>query len=124
VLRVDTVTLTGLAPGQQFSITEAFDFTQDRGTFPFAPQGNVGATVMTDPAGRTGTCTGPDRRCWPFWLDLRERWLSRLVATAAAVGHTSWPTTILYRRVSTVPTIARPPPRTKSTKAVSGRAAN
>ena len=50
VLRVDTATLTGFAPGQQFSITEVFDFTQDRGTFPFAPQGNVGATIMTDPA--------------------------------------------------------------------------
>jgi hypothetical protein len=48
VLRVDTATLTGFAPGQ-FSITEVFDFTQDRGTFPFAPQGNVGATIMTDP---------------------------------------------------------------------------
>jgi hypothetical protein len=44
------VTLTGFAPGQPFSITEVFDFTQDRGTFPFAPQGNVGATIMTDPA--------------------------------------------------------------------------
>jgi hypothetical protein len=50
VLRVDTVTLTGFAPGQPFSITEIFDFTQDRGTFPFAPQGNVSATIMTDPA--------------------------------------------------------------------------
>jgi hypothetical protein len=47
VLRVDTVTLTGFAPGQPFSITEVFDFTQDRGMFPFAPQGNVGATIMT-----------------------------------------------------------------------------
>jgi len=44
------ITLTGFAPGQAFSITEVFDFTQDRGTFPFAPQGNVGATIMTDPA--------------------------------------------------------------------------
>jgi hypothetical protein len=52
VLRVDTVTLTGFAPGQPFSITEVFDFTQDRGTFPFAPQGNVGATIMTDPVCR------------------------------------------------------------------------
>ena len=50
VLRVDTMTLTGFAPGQPFSITEVFDFTQDRGTFPFAPQGDVGATIMTDPA--------------------------------------------------------------------------
>ena len=48
------VTLTGFAPGQPFSITEVFDFTQDRGTFPFAPQGNVGATIMTDPAGIAG----------------------------------------------------------------------
>jgi len=44
------MTLTGFAPGQPFSITEVFDFTQDRGTFPFAPQGDVGATIMTDPA--------------------------------------------------------------------------
>jgi hypothetical protein len=50
-LRVDNFTLTGLVPGQPFSITEVFDFTQDRGTFPFAPQGNVGATIMIDPAG-------------------------------------------------------------------------
>jgi hypothetical protein len=49
VLKVDTVMLTGFAPGQPFSITEVFDFTQDRGTFPLAPQGNVGATIMTDP---------------------------------------------------------------------------
>jgi hypothetical protein len=48
--RVDTLTLTGFVPGQLFSITEVFDFTQDRGTFPFAPQGDVGATIMTDPA--------------------------------------------------------------------------
>jgi hypothetical protein len=51
VLRVDTMTLTGFAPGQPFSITEVFDFTQDRGTFPFAPQGDVGATIMTTPVG-------------------------------------------------------------------------
>jgi hypothetical protein len=51
VLRVDTATLTGFAPGQPFSITEVFDFTQDRGTFPFAPQGGVGATIMTTPGG-------------------------------------------------------------------------
>jgi len=50
VLRVDTVTLTGFAPGKRFSITEVFDFTQDRGTFPFAPQGDVGATIITDPS--------------------------------------------------------------------------
>ena len=51
VVRVDTMTLTGFAPGQPFSITEVFDFTQDRGTFPFAPQGDVGATIMTTPSG-------------------------------------------------------------------------
>ena len=45
------MTLTGFAPGQPFSITEVFDFTQDRGTFPFAPQGDVGATIMTTPMG-------------------------------------------------------------------------
>ena len=55
VLRVDTMTLTGFAPGQPFSITEIFDFTQDRGTFPFAPQGNVGATIMTTPMGVPGS---------------------------------------------------------------------
>lgn len=46
-LRIDTVTLTGFLPGQPFAITEVFDFTQDRGSFPFAPQGDVGATIMT-----------------------------------------------------------------------------
>ena len=50
-LRVDTMTLTGFAPGQPFSITEVLDFTQDRGTFPFAPQGDVGATIMTTAVG-------------------------------------------------------------------------
>jgi len=59
VLRVDTVTLTGFAPGQPFSITEVFDFTQDRGTFPFAPQGNVGATIMTDPVDYPVPVPGP-----------------------------------------------------------------
>jgi hypothetical protein len=62
VLRVDTVTLTGFAPGQPFSITEVFDFTQDRGTFPFAPQGDVGATIMTTPGGDilvSGSGTAP-----------------------------------------------------------------
>jgi hypothetical protein len=58
VLRVDTMTLTGFAPGQPFSITEVFDFTQDRGTFPFAPQGDVGATIMTTPV---GVSPGPRR---------------------------------------------------------------
>ena len=93
VLRVDTATLTGFAPGQPFSITEVFDFTQDRGTFPFAPQGGVGATIMTTPGGdhsrrgpsrvrRSGACTRAHRRCWPAWSDIRERWPSRLVATA------------------------------------------
>ena len=33
VPKVDTMTLTGFAPGQPFSITEVFDFTQDRGSF-------------------------------------------------------------------------------------------
>jgi hypothetical protein len=51
VLRVDTASLTGFAPGQPVSITEVFDFTQDRGSFPFAPQGGVGATIMTTPGG-------------------------------------------------------------------------
>jgi hypothetical protein len=55
VLRVDTMTLTGFAPGQPFSITEVFDFTQDRGSFPFAPQANVGATIMTTPVGVPGS---------------------------------------------------------------------
>jgi hypothetical protein len=56
VLRVDPVILTGFAPGQPFSITELFDFTQDRGTFPFAPQGGVGATIMTT---SVGVVSGP-----------------------------------------------------------------
>jgi hypothetical protein len=62
-LRVYTMTLTSFAPGQPFSITEVFDFTQDRGTFPFAPQGNVGATIMTTPVGGAvplpGTASAP-----------------------------------------------------------------
>jgi hypothetical protein len=58
-LRVDTMTLTGFAPGQPFSITEVFDFTQDRGTFPFAPQGDVGATIMTTPVGYPVPVPGP-----------------------------------------------------------------
>jgi hypothetical protein len=53
------MTLTGFAPGQLFSITEVFDFTQDRGTFPFAPQGDVGATIMTDPASDPVPAPGP-----------------------------------------------------------------
>jgi hypothetical protein len=32
-LRVDTATLTGFAPGQPFSITEVFDFTQEARDF-------------------------------------------------------------------------------------------
>ena len=59
VLRVDTMTLTGFAPGQPFSITEVFDFTQDRGSFPFAPQGNVGATIMTTPTTPVGVPGSP-----------------------------------------------------------------
>jgi hypothetical protein len=60
VPRVDTMTLAGFAPGQPFSITEVFDFTQDRGTFPFAPQGDVGATIMTTPVGNLQVSgTGP-----------------------------------------------------------------
>jgi hypothetical protein len=49
----------------------------------FAPQGNVGATIMIDLRGRADTCTGPDRRCGPARLDLGEWGSSRLVATAA-----------------------------------------
>jgi len=36
-------------------------------------QGDVGAYIMTDPAGG---------RCWPAGLDIGRRWPFRLVATA------------------------------------------
>ena len=58
-LRTDNTTLTAIAPGQPFTITEVFAFTQDRGTFPFAPQGDVGATIMTTPVGDPVPVPGP-----------------------------------------------------------------
>ena len=49
VLRTDFVTLTGLAPGQPFTINEVFTFSQDRCCIPGLPQGNVGAAILTTP---------------------------------------------------------------------------
>jgi hypothetical protein len=59
VLDTLTSTLTGTAPGQPFAITEVFTFSQDRGTFPFAPQGDVGAAIVVDPAGTVAPVPGP-----------------------------------------------------------------
>src|ERR1700730_2477981 len=49
VLRTDFVTLTGLAPGQPFTINEVFTFSQDRCCIPGLPQGNAGAAILTTP---------------------------------------------------------------------------
>ena len=49
VLRTDFVTLTGLAPGQPFTINEVFTFSQDRCCIPGLPQGDVGAAILTTP---------------------------------------------------------------------------
>jgi hypothetical protein len=61
VLRTDFVTLTGLAPGQPFTINEVFTFSQDRCCIPGLPQGNVGAAILTtpfDPVGVPGPVVG------------------------------------------------------------------
>jgi hypothetical protein len=50
VLRTDFVTLTGLAPGQRFTINEVFTFSQVRCCIPGLPQGDVGAAILTMPS--------------------------------------------------------------------------
>jgi hypothetical protein len=40
-------TFTGTAPGQPFSVTEVFTFSQDRTGNPMLPQGDVGAAILT-----------------------------------------------------------------------------
>jgi len=55
-----TPTLTGTAPGQPFAITEVFTFSQDRSLLPpDAPQGDVGAAIVVDPAGTVAPVPGP-----------------------------------------------------------------
>ena len=57
VLRTDWVTLTGLAPGQPFTINEVFTFSH----IPGLPQGDVGAAILTtpfDPVGVPGPVVG------------------------------------------------------------------
>jgi hypothetical protein len=51
-LASSNMTLTSIAPGQPFSITEVFDFAQNRSLLPpGAPQGDVGAFMETTPVG-------------------------------------------------------------------------
>jgi hypothetical protein len=60
VLDSQNVTLTGTAPGQPFAITEIFTFSQDRSLLPpDAPQGDVGAAIVVDPAGTVAPVPGP-----------------------------------------------------------------
>jgi hypothetical protein len=59
VLRTDFVTLTGLAPGQPFTINEVFTFSQDRCCIPGLPQGNVGAAILTTPFDVAVAVPGP-----------------------------------------------------------------
>jgi hypothetical protein len=59
VLRTDFVTLTGLAPGQPFTINEVFTFSQDRCCIPRLPQGNVGAAILTTPFDQPFAVPGP-----------------------------------------------------------------
>jgi hypothetical protein len=51
-------TLSGIAPGQPFAISEVFTFSQDRASFPSAVQGDVGAAIMTTPEGVPGPIVG------------------------------------------------------------------
>jgi hypothetical protein len=50
-LFTDTITLTGLAPGQPFTINEVFSFSQDRCCIAGLPQGDAGAAILTTPSG-------------------------------------------------------------------------
>jgi hypothetical protein len=52
-------TFSGLAPGQPFSITEVFTFSQDRSIHPNSPQGDVGAAILTTPWGNPAHAPGP-----------------------------------------------------------------
>jgi hypothetical protein len=52
-------TFAGTAPGQPFAITEEFTFGQDRGSFPNAPVGDVGAAILTTPIGQPVAMPGP-----------------------------------------------------------------
>src|SRR5262249_53905867 len=83
VLRTDFTTLTGLVPGQPFTISEVFTFSQDRCCIPNLPQGDVGAAIFTTPTGCTHAGSCAHRWCWAAGPALGERWPSRLVATAA-----------------------------------------
>jgi hypothetical protein len=47
--RIAGEAVSGLAPGQPFSITEVFTFSQDRSIHPNSPQGDVGAAILTTP---------------------------------------------------------------------------
>jgi len=52
-------TFSGLAPGQPFSITEVFTFSQDRSIHPNSPPGDVGAAILTTPWGDPAPVPGP-----------------------------------------------------------------
>jgi hypothetical protein len=56
-LRIDSITLTALTPGQPFKITEVFAFTG--GSHPPFAQGDVGAMIMTTPVGHMNPVPGP-----------------------------------------------------------------
>lgn len=51
-------TFHATVPGQPFAITEVFTFSQDRASFPFSPQGDVGAAIVTQPVGVPGPIVG------------------------------------------------------------------
>jgi hypothetical protein len=59
VLQTDFVTLTGLAPGQPFTINQVFTFSQDRCCNPAIPQGDVGAAILTTPQSNVAHVPGP-----------------------------------------------------------------
>jgi hypothetical protein len=59
VLQTNFVTLTGLAPGQPFTINEVFTFSQDKCCNPALPQGGVGAAILTTPQGNVVPTPGP-----------------------------------------------------------------
>src|ERR1700680_5062840 len=57
--RIAGEAVSGLAPGQPFSITEVFTFSQDRSIHPNSPQGDVGAAILTTPRGDPAPVPGP-----------------------------------------------------------------
>ena len=59
MLKTDTFTLTGLAPGQPFTITEVLQLAQDRCCIVGLPQGDFGAAVLTTPTGNIAPVPGP-----------------------------------------------------------------